>query len=129
MREKTRTKLKRKGRELLIAISLALLFPIDMPAQQYGSNGLFGRGGNNDYVNRSEVGASGLLNQGFGATSDNLSNQGFGFTQDGLDNQGFGATNGGITNQTFGAPLGSGLLIMLAAGAGYATLKKRKSNR
>ena len=72
----------------------------------------------------------GVLNQGFGATAGNLTNQGFGFTQDGLDNQGFGATNGGITNQTFGeTPMGSGLLILLAAGAGYATLKKRKSNR
>ena len=101
-----------------------------MVAQNDGSRGLFGRGGNNDYANRSEVGASGLLNQGFGATAGNLTNQGFGFTQDGLDNQGFGATNGGITNQTFGeTPMGSGLLILLAAGAGYATLKKRKSNR
>ena len=40
--------------------------------------------------------------------------------------QGFGATDGDITGQTFGAPLGSGLLVMLAAGAGYATMKSRK---
>lgn len=34
----------------------------------------------------------------------------------------------GITNADFGesAPLGSGLLIMLAAGAGYAILKKKE---
>ena len=123
---------KKKMRTIVILLAMAgrLVLSPPMVAQNDGSQGLFGRGGNNDYVNRSEVGASGLLNQGFGATSDNLSNQGFGFTQDGLDNQGFGATNGGITNQTFGeTPMGSGLLILLAAGAGYATLKKRKSNR
>ena len=35
---------------------------------------------------------------------------------------------GGITNQQFGqeTPVGSGLLIMVAAGAGYALLKKKE---
>ena len=52
-----------------------------------------------------------------------------------LFNQQFGINeNGGydLHNQTFGqdddAPLGSGLLILVAAGAGYA-LKKRKNNK
>ena len=125
-------KMKTKTIVILLAMAGGVVLSPPMVAQNDGSRGLFGRGSNNDYANRSEVGASGLLNQGFGATSGNLTNQGFGFTQDGLDNQGFGATNGGITNQTFGeTPMGSGLLILLAAGAGYATLKlkKRKSNR
>ena len=122
------SKMKMKTFVILLAMSGGLVLSPPMVAQNDGSRGLF-EGGNNDYANRSEVGASGLLNQGFGATAGNLTNQGFGFAQDGLDNQGFGATNGGITNQTFGAPLGSGLLILLAAGAGYATLKKRKSIR
>ena len=91
---------------ILLAMAGRLVLSPPMVAQNDGSQGLFGRGGNNDYANRSEVGAFGVLNQGFGAT------------------------NGGITNQTFGeTPMGSGLLILLAAGAGYATLKKRKSNR
>ncbi len=114
---------------LLLAMAGGLLLASPMVAQNYGSQGLFGKGNYNDDPNRSEVGASGLLNQGFGATSGALTNQGFGSTQGGVDNQGFGGTQGGITNQTFSAPLGCGLLIMLAAGAGYATLKKRKSNR
>lgn len=123
-------KMKTKTIVILLAMAAGVVLSPPMVAQNDGSRGLFGRGGNNDYANRNEVGASGLLNQGFGATAGNLTNQGFGFTQDGLDNQGFGATNGGITNQTFGeTPTGSGLLILLAAGAGYATLKKRKSNR
>ena len=121
MRKRTITKLKRKDRWLL----LALLLPLTMTAQNDGSHGLFGRGGSRD-----GTGASvGIMSQGFGATSGGLINQGFGFTQGGLDNQGFGGTQGGITNQTFDAPLSSGLLFLLAACAGYATLKKRKSNR
>ena len=114
---------------LLIAMAGDLFLSLPMAAQNCGSQGLFGRGNYNDGSNRSEVVASGLLNQGFGATSGDFTNQGFGSTQGGVDNQGFGGTQGGITNQTFSAPLGCGLLIMLAAGAGYATLKKRKSNR
>lgn len=123
---------KKKMRTIVILLAMAggLVLSPPMAAQNDGSRGQFGRGGNNGYANRSEVGASGLLNQGFGATAGNLTNQGFGATAGNLFNQGFGATNGGITNQTFGAtPMGSGLLILLAAGAGYATLKKRKSNR
>lgn len=38
-------------------------------------------------------------------------------------------TNGIIDNQTFGqSPIGSGIIILLAAGAGYAILKRRKED-
>lgn len=125
MRKKTRAKLKRKDRWLL----LILLLPLNMVAQFDDSHGLLGRGGSRD-----DTGIfNSIMNRGFGATSGGLFNQGFGFTQDYLDNQDFGSTQGGITNQTFEeeTPLGSGLFILLAAGAGYASLKtkKRKSNR
>ena len=112
---------KKRDRLLLLAMMLALFLP--MIAQPDGSHGLFGRGGNRD--------SGGVSNQGFGATQGGLINQGFGATDGNVTNQGFGATHGGITNQTFGTPLGSGLFVLLAAGAGYATLKtkKRKSNR
>lgn len=119
--EHSKTKVKR----LALAMIAGLLLPLSIAAQQDDSRGLFGRGIGSNY----EIGASGLLNQGFGATSGTFTNQGFGFSQGDLDNQGFGGTQGGITNQTFDVPLSSGLLFMLAAGAGYATLKKRKSNR
>ena len=40
------------------------------------------------------------------------------------------SVTGGITNQQFGdAPVGSGLLIMVAAGAGYAVARRRRSMR
>ena len=51
-----------------------------------------------------------------------------------LTNQTFGqdpgtSVTGGITNQQFGVPMGSGLLIMVAAGAGYAMARRRRSMR
>lgn len=38
-------------------------------------------------------------------------------------------TGSGITNQQFGAPLGSGLLIMVAAGAGYAVVRRKRARK
>ena len=46
-----------------------------------------------------------------------------------LNGQGFGASEGNITGQTFGAPLGSGLFVLLVAGAGYATLRAKKKQQ
>lgn len=41
-------------------------------------------------------------------------------------NQAFGASDEGqFTNETFGVPLGSGLLILLLAGVGYAVLRTK----
>ena len=82
-------KKKLKVVALLIAMAEGLLFSPPIVAQNDGSQGLFGRG-NNGESNCSEVGTSGLLNQGFGATSGYFTNQGFGSAQGGLDNQGFG---------------------------------------
>lgn len=52
------------------------------------------------------------------------------YRNDGYTNRDDIAVSGGFlsaTNQTFGeAPLGSGLIIMLAAGAGYVLLKKKE---
>ena len=115
MRRKTKVKLKRKNRWLLLATSLAMLLPLDMAAQQDGSHGLFARGGSHD-----DVGVSrGFMNQGFRDIQSQMTNQTFGGTQE------------SVTNQTFGAPLGSGFFVLFAASAGYATLKKKnnKSNR
>lgn len=54
-----------------------------------------------------------------------------GFFSNGSDDygnrdEGVAEVTGGITNDPMGAPLGSGLLIMTAAGAGYVLMKKRK---
>lgn len=116
---------KTRNIALLAAVAVGVASP---PATEAASpyqreRGLFGRGGTRD--SGVEVG-SGVLNQGFGGTSGVLGNQGFGGTGGALGNQGFGETGGGLTNQTFQeVPLGCGLLVLAAAGAGYATIKKR----
>ena len=35
---------------------------------------------------------------------------------------------GGIGNESYGAPVGGGLLVLTAIGAGYLALKKKKEN-
>ena len=118
---------------LMLSLLAALSVPLDALAQR---GGLFGydseEKGYGLLGNGNRGGMTGTLgNQGFGATNGTLYNQGFGSTLGGLDNQGFGGMEGGITNQGFGeTPLGNGLLILLAASAGYATLNaKRKRNK
>jgi len=61
-------------------------------------------------------------------TSVGLMNKGAASVNGNLSNQGFGANESGITNQTFESPIGSGLFVLLAAGAGYAALKRKKDN-
>lgn len=68
----------------------------------------------------------GLFGETAPTASDGLMRRNEGTAGGYFTGQGFGATSGNITGQTFGAPLSSGLLVMLAAGAGYATIKSRK---
>ena len=106
---KKSTKLKALVLPLIMATMLML--PLAAHAQ---SDGFLRDDG--DYPKR-DAGAYDLNNQTFGSSGYNLTNQTFG--EGGYD----------LTNQTFGddAPLGSGLLIMTIAGAGYA-FRKRKNN-
>ena len=111
---------KRKLKVLLLSLSVAigLMLPLTSRAQ---SDGFFKY--NEDYVNRD-------------ATTGNITNQTFGLDPSnsvigGITNQTFGqdpdpGVTGGITNQQFGAPLGSGLLIMMMAGMGYAVAKNKR---
>ena len=39
------------------------------------------------------------------------------------------SNSGSFYNEEFGAPLGSGVLLLLAAGIGYATLKKKEDEQ
>ena len=76
-----------------------------------------------------KVSAQGLFNSSFGHSGSGVSNGAFGNSgSTDVTNESFGTNSGDVNNQNFGkAPLGSGILIMLAAGAGYATLKRQKS--
>ena len=48
-----------------------------------------------------------------------------------LNNQKFGASTDGfdITNEDFGAPVGSGIGILIAAGLGFAALKRKEDEQ
>lgn len=89
---------------------VALSLPFSVLAQ----GGLFQRGP----IRESEQAVT-LTNQHFGhfVDGDDVTNQPFGHFVNGDD----------ITNQTFGAPLGSGLLIMLAASVSYVKTKNKKN--
>lgn len=60
---------------------------------------------------------AGPLRDGGGAII--VTNQAFGHYTEGVD----------VTNQTFGAPLGSGIITLLVASAGYAAMKSNKRNK
>ena len=109
---------------MLLLVAVVLLFPIGMIAQ----NGMFQRGVS-DETNCGNSSADGLMNRSENTIGGYFYSQGFGATNGNLTGQGFGVTNGNITGQTFGTPLGNGLFVMLAAGAGYATLKSRKKQK
>ena len=101
-------KFKMKPKMLIVAIAVMSMLPLGTFAQE----GLFQRGGTD---------GNGCTN---GLMDKSESTVGGNFT-----GQGFGATNGNITGQTFGAPLGSGLIVLLAAGASYATFKSKKTQK
>ena len=86
-----------------IALAVALALPMGMTAQE---RGLF----STSPVSNETSGSRSLMNQ----------------------NQNRTGTTEGIGSQTFNAdpsPLGSGVIMLIAAGAGYALLKKKKSNK
>ena len=105
---------KTKNKWKVTTLLLALLLPMGVFAQ----GGLFQRGdGNELYYGQTDAANKSLLLRD-GEMIGSLTNQGFGNSIDGSD----------LTNQTFGAPLGSGLFILLLAGAGYSVLKSNKKN-
>ena len=111
-----------------LVMGIGLSTTLSATAQPKLYHGLFGKGEEETYEIEEEVELEGL-------SSEDLLNLGGGLFQKGepssnLFNEGFGSTTGGITNGNFNesSPLGSGIFLMLMAGAGYATIKKRKTN-
>ena len=104
-------KQKLKSVTVSLALMAVMLCPMTVTAQYDGNRGLFGRGNEVDAApNRSLLNPSG---------SDGITLQGFGENQDGITLQNFGEE----------APLGSGWLVLMGAGLGYAALKKRKTTK
>ena len=142
---------------LALALGAALLFPVPLSAQHYFDNEWFGGASSGNPIGNQSFGdassGSSIGNQSFGDALDgsSIGNQSFGVSnQVRFGNQTFGAlsSDGGLFgNQTFGAidinsnlfnnqyfgeentPTGSGLTILLIAGAGYAFYKKQTKNK
>ena len=103
-----------KNRKLkVLLLSLMMAIGLMLPSTSQGQNDGFFQNDEDFYNNRDEAAGS-LSNQTFG---------GYGYS---LTNQTFGSNGYNLTNQTFGAPIGSGLLIMMIAGIGYAIVKKQE---
>lgn len=139
---------------LWLMILAGLLLPIALSAQHQNggmfgnssfesSEGLLGRRGTSQGNLSGQTFGNGNANGGLngqtfgaGSSAGNLFGQTFGVgtiygeTNGNLSGQTFGSGNasGGITGQTFGAPLGSGMMVMLAAVACYSAFKTKKKH-
>ena len=108
-----------KSLSLSLALAVGLLWPMTVNAQNNAyDDGLFGRGPKVKSYNDHSF-FRGTIDENTGGY--NLYNQQFGSD----DNGGYN-----LHNQSFGqeVPMGSGWLILAAAGAGYA-LRKGKNNK
>ena len=101
-----RKKLKAIAHSMMVVAGM--LLPVGTFAQDNSSGGML------NYDRSSESHNTGFLGRG-SASYDGISLQNFGEGEDDLTLQNFGE-----------APLGSGWLILMASGAGYAALKSRK---
>lgn len=139
---------------LWLMILAGLLLPIALSAQHQNggmfgnssfesSEGLLGKSGTSQGSLSGQTFGNGNANGGLngqtfgaGSSAGNLFGQTFGVgtiygeTNGNLSGQTFGSGNasGGITGQTFGAPLGSGMMVMLAAVACYSAFKTKKKH-
>lgn len=98
-------KLKIKKRALALSMAVGLLSVSTATAQDMNKGGLFQRG-----MADEEYYAMGSYNSG-------------------LYNVNRDPINGGFTPQDFEGPVGSGLLILAAAGAGYALLRRKEDKQ
>lgn len=119
---------KLRKRMKTIAFSMAMTASLSLPLGALGqSQGLFGETGDSE-------GCHGLLGRGNrGNTEGTFTHQTFGNNYDGtFTHQTFGINHeGNFTHQTFGnnTPTGSGMLILLSAGLGYAATKRKRTTK
>ena len=128
---------KNKKRGKAVALSLAMAAALSLPPGA-SAQGLFGGdAGGGGYPLLGRGGGTGVESPSFGHQSFGANQEGgflhqaFGADQEGtFGHQAFGANQeGGFTHQSFTSPTGSGLLVLLAAGMGYAAAKKRKGGK
>ena len=106
---KKQTKKKGKALALSFVVAAGMLLPIGASAQ----GGLFDHNGGNEngpHQSLMDRGTGGDLNVTKG-------------------NESFGAAGSDIENEPFGAPIGGGIGILIAAGAGYALIQSKKNKQ
>ena len=104
---------KQKLKTMVLSLGLvAMLLPANLNAQI--NHGLL----QNPYKSQDDH-RRGAMGRGSMGSGNGLSLQDFGENQDGLTLQNFGET----------APLGSGWLVLMGAGFGYAAMKQRKTTK
>ena len=107
-------KFQKKKKTLMVSMTLAALLLTSSLNAQERTGGLFGFQEKNDGLFDSQLDdPQGLL------------------FRDGMPIENNGFTLGGLTSEdpTEDSPLGSGLLILAATGAGYALLKKKEEKK
>jgi len=116
-----------KKRGKAVALSVAMAAALSLPFGALGQ-GLFGEAGDSG-------GDHGLLGKGNRGNDyeGTFTHQTFGNDYEGtFTHQTFGINHeGNFTHQTFGnsTPTGSGMLILLSAGLGYAASKRKHQNK
>jgi len=127
---KKQTKKRGKAVALSLAMAAGMMLPASVSAQ-----GVFGDMLDNYYSEKeqSSQGGGALLRGNRGTTEGTFTHQTFGNDYDGtFTHQTFGNNHdGNFTHQTFGneTPTGSGMLILLSAGLGYAAAKRKHQNK
>ena len=124
--------MKKKKRQKAARLAMALTAMSLLPIGAFAQDGLFDRGLSDEAYYG--FGGSGLLRDGDrGSTEATFAHQTFGNDYEGtFTHQTFGMNHeGNFTHQTFGndTPVGSGLLILLSAGMGYAAMKRKNKKR
>ena len=111
---------KLKAFVLSMGLGAAMLTAPPVQAQTVGHrNDLFKEKGQNGLMQRGSLGSGGST----------LGHEAFGAAGSTVGNEAFGANGSIIHNEPFGAPLGGGLGILLAAGAGYALIQSKKNKQ
>ena len=107
-------KFKKKRKAIMFSLGLAIAMLLTPSVQAQGILG--------DLLDEYYAEQDQQRNDGGGVMGRGLSNS------YNLNFQDFGSTEVNINAEDFGSPVGNGVLILLATGVGYATMKKKNTN-
>jgi len=116
---------KLKAFALSMGLGAAMLTAPPVQAQLIGQRGEHPDGSSSGHSHK-----NGLMQRGGSRDGGSIfGNEAFGAAGSTVGNEAFGANGSIIHNEPFGVPLGGGLGILLAAGAGYALIQSKKNKQ